>query len=158
MDSWWVIPSIIVSALAVGALIFRVGKWVGSVESDRKDFREFIKEVRDDIKEILGRLPPSSVARGSPLQLTDLGRSISETLSAREWAEKTASAIADRAQDKQPYEIQEFCFDYIKKEFSPAAELETRIGMCAYENGIDRDEVLNVLAIELRDVLMGTAG
>ena len=158
MDSWWVIPSIIVSALAVGALIFRVGKRVGSVEPDRKDFREFIKEVRDDIKEILGRLPPSSVARGSPLPLTDLGRRISETLSAREWAEETASAIADRAQDKQPYEIQEFCFDYIKKEFSPAAELEARIGMCAYENGIDRDEVLNVLAIELRDVLMEPAG
>ena len=158
MGSWWVIPSIIVSALAVGALIYKAGKRAGSVASDRKGFREIIQEVRADIQEILGRLPPSSIARGSPRPLTDLGRSISERLAAREWAEKTASAMADRARGKQPYEIQELCFDYIKEEFNPAAELEARIGRCAYENGIDRDEVLKVLAIELRDVLMGTAG
>ena len=158
MDSWWVMPSIIVSALAGGALMFKAGKRAGSGASDRQGFRGIIEEVRAGIKEILGRLPPSSVARGGPRPLTDLGRSISETLAARAWAEKAASALADRAQGKRPYEIQELCFDYVKEEFNPAAELEARIGMCAYENSIDRGEVLKVLAIELRDVLTGTAG
>ncbi len=62
MGSWWVIPSIIVAVIAVLALIFKIGKWVESVDSDRKDLGEFIKEVRGDIKEILNRLPPSSVS------------------------------------------------------------------------------------------------
>ena len=154
MGEWWVIPSIIVAVVTIGALIFKFGKWVGSVDSDRQDFREFIKEVRDDIKEILGRLPPTSVAGGSPLQLTNLGENISKTLGAREWAEKIAVKLSERVEGKQPYEIQNICFDYVKEEFNPTDKQEAKIGMCAYENAVDRDQVLNVLAVELRDVLL----
>ena len=46
---WWVF-AFVVAVLAVG-------KWVGHVNSDRSKFNEFMKEVRDDIKTILTRLP-----------------------------------------------------------------------------------------------------
>ena len=50
-----------------------------------------------------------------------------------------------------PCEVQELCFEYTTEEYQPAANLEDRIRMCAYENGVKRHQVLRVLAIELRD-------
>ena len=157
MSEWWVIPSLIAAAIAAAALIFKIGRWVGSVDSDRDKFRAFVIEVRDDIKEILGRLPPVPVAGGSPIQLTDLGRKISEKLQAREWAEKTAAMLGGRVKGKPPYEVQDICYDYVKNEFNPTEEQDAKIRMCAYENALDRDKVLDVLAVELRDVLLKDA-
>lgn len=157
MSEWWVIPSIIAAAIAVAALVFKIGRWVGSIDSDRDKFRAFMQEVRDDIKKILGRLPPVPVAGGSPIQLTDLGRDISKKLQAREWAEKTAAVLGERVKGKPPYEIQDICYDYVKNEFSPTGEQDAKIRMCAYENALDRDKVLDVLAVELRDVLLRDA-
>ena len=154
MGEWWVVPSIVVAVMAAAALIFKIGRWVGSVDSDRDKFRAFMEEVRKDIKEILGRLPPVPVAGGGPIQLTDLGRDISETLQAREWAERAAAALGERVKGKPPYEVQDICYDYVKKEFHPTDEQEAKIRTCAYENALDRDKVPDVLAIELRDVLL----
>ena len=154
MAEWWVVPSITVAVMAAAALIFKIGRRVGSVDSDRDKLRAFMEEVRNDIKEILGRLPPAPVAGGGPIQLTDLGRDISKALQAREWAEGEAAALGERVKGKPPYEVQAICYDYGKKEFHPTDEQEAKIRMCAYENALDRDKVLDVLAIELRDVLL----
>ena len=116
MSEWWVMPSIVAAVVAAAALIFKIGRWVGSVDSDRDKFRAFMEEVRSDIKEILGRLPPVPVAGGSPIQLTDLGRDISKTLQARAWAERTAAMLGERVKGKSPYEVQGICYDYVKKE------------------------------------------
>lgn len=148
-------PLLILAALAVGTVFYKTITWIANVNSDREKFHEFMKEVRDDIKKILGRLHSASVSSGSPIQLTDLGKEISTKLGAHEWAEKAAVELGERVKGKQPYEVQEISFNYVKEEFSPTAELETKIGMCAYESGIDRDGVLDVLAIELRDILLG---
>ena len=63
-------------ALAVVGAIFAAGGWFVAVNSDRKSFREVMKEVKDDIKEvrkdikkIFQLLPPKAVYSGSPLQL-----------------------------------------------------------------------------------------
>lgn len=148
-------PLMILAALAVGTVLYKTITWIANVNSDREKFHEFMNEVRDDIKKILGRLPSASISSGSPIQLTDLGREISTKLGAREWAEKAAAKLGERVKGKQPYEVQEISFNYVKEEFSPTNELETKIGMCAYESGIDRDGVLDVLAVELRDTLLG---
>ena len=42
-------------------------------------------------------------------------------------------------------------FNFIRDEYKPSDEVEKDIKKCAYDNGIDRAEVLNVLAVELRD-------
>ena len=40
----------------------------------------------------------------------------------------------------------------------PEEKLDTHINACAYNYGIDRYAVLDVLAIELRDVLLAQSG
>ena len=45
-------------ALGIAGLIFGIGAWVGAVNADRRSFKEFMTEVRDDLKKILARLPP----------------------------------------------------------------------------------------------------
>ena len=83
MNNWWYV-SIAVLLLAVGGIIFKFGKWTGEVNSDRDRFNKFIKEVRDDIKTILSRIPPSVVVGSSPLRLTELGEKISKEIHAKE--------------------------------------------------------------------------
>lgn len=214
MGEWWVIPSITAAAIAVAALVFRVGRWTGDVNSDRSQFREFmvtmrdefgafrkemrdefrefrnemrdefhghLEEIRKDIRDIrgniaenrefsrkisqdvegikatLGQLPSTAVSDSSPLHLTDMGESISAALQARKWAERTAAALGERVKGKRPYEIQDLSFEYVKNEFEPTEEQEVEIRTCAYEKGVKRDIVLDVLAVELRDVLLKAA-
>ena len=203
MGEWWLIPSITVAVIAVGALVFKVGRWTEAVNSDRSQFREFMvtmreefsafrKEMRDEfhlhlgeirkdirdirgdiaenrefsqrisqdvegIKAALGQLPSTAISDNSPLHLTDMGESISATLQAREWAERTAAALGERVKGKRPYEIQDLSFEYVKNEFEPTEEQEVEIRTCAYEKGVKRDIVLDVLAVELRDILLKAA-
>ena len=137
----------------IGA-IFVLGQWKGKVDSDRASFKEFMKEVRNDIKEMLRRLPSHTLAGGSPLQLTNLGRSISERLGAAALAQDMAPLLQAQIKEKKPYEIQEKCFDYVRHEYEPPDEVESLIKTCAYDHGIDLGQVLDVLAVELRDKLL----
>ena len=123
-------------------------------------------EIRKDIKDILGRLRPATVGTGSPTTLTDLGLSISQVLGASAWAERHAKILASQAAGVPAYRTEEIAFNYVGDKFKPddAMEeadkstpddaMEERIKQCAYENGINRRKVLDVLAIELRDALL----
>ena len=165
MAAWLFIPTTVIAVIAAGTLIFKFGTWVSDVNADRREFRDFMKEVRADIREIrskiesiLDRLPPVPARDGSPLRLTDLGERITKTLGGRAWAQETAAVLAERAQGKQPYDIQELCTAYVREEFAPTAELDAQIKACAYESSLKREQVLEVLAIELRDVLLELSG
>jgi hypothetical protein len=144
---------IVISALAAIGAVFAVGKWVGAVNSDRTSLGEFIKEIREDIKKILGRLPPVPVTGASPRTLTDLGRSISIRINAPALAQKLAPELMETLKNKQPYEIQEACFDYVGENVLTAEHLAD-FKACAYENGIEIKGVLDVLAVELRDEIL----
>ena len=155
MNEWLASPQFWVLLFAAVGTIFGFGLWKGRVDSDRASFKEFMKEVRNDIKEILRRLPSHTLAGSSPLRLTDLGKSISERLDAPALAQDLAPLLQQRIKGKTPYEIQEMCFDYIRHEYKPPDEVEALIKTCAYDNGIDRGQVVDVLAVELRDRLLG---
>ena len=159
MNEWFANPLFwiaFLSLLSVAAgAIFAFGQWKGKVDSDRASFKGFMTEVRNDIKEILGRLPSHTLTGSSPLRLTDLGRTISERLDAPALAQDLAPFLQERIKGKTPYEIQEMCFDYIRHEYKPPDEVEALIKTCAYDNGIDRGQVVDVLAVELRDRLLG---
>ena len=164
MEQWLNTPVIVIVVLAMMGGAVRLGRWMGEVNTDRTNFKEFMREIRDDIKDIrqeisriFGRLPPSSVADGSPLRLTDLGESISASLEARDWAARTARELAAQVEGKLPYEIQDFCYEYVAN-FTPTPEQEVKIRMSAYERGVDREQVMNVLVIELRDQLLELVG
>jgi len=54
----------------------------------------------------------------------------------------------------EPYQIQEFSNEYMKNTFEPTPEQFTKFGSCAYEHGVKYNQVLEVIAIELRDRLL----
>lgn len=158
MDPGWAAP-IAIGAIAVITLIYKVGTWVGGVNEHKKTVGAFMEEIRNDIKVLLRRVPPPTVVGGSPLRLTDLGEKVSANIGAVAWAKQTAEAIADQVVGKRPDEIEEFCFAYVYGDgFQPDNEFDTAIRVAAYENGIDRAGVLDVLAITLRDELLTREG
>jgi len=111
-------------------------------------------EVRDDLKKILARLPPRVFAGESPIELTDLGKNISTRLNGKDWAEEHTGPLRERVKGKEPYTVQEMCFEYAKG-YEPGEEMERMIQTIGYENGIKREDVPDVLALELRDRLIG---
>ena len=153
MQTILTIFGIFAGAIAVLTLVFKIGDWKGHVDSDREAFKKFIEEIRNDIKKILERLPASTTSGSSPLQLTELGKSISEELKAFDWAKQIAPELIRRVKGKHPYEIQEFCLDYVTRE-AVTEDMSKEIQTCAYENGVEKEEVLKVLAVELRDELL----
>lgn len=136
------------------ALIF-VGRWVGAVNSDRTSFHTFTGEVRDDIKEILSRLSsPPPVSRQSPVQLTEFGKTISETVSATEWARKAATHLVETVRDKEEFEIYEACIDHVSESFEHDSEFSRAVKAGAYQIGTDSSDVLQVYHVELRDQIL----
>ena len=155
---WWIW---LIASLTVGGLLFRAGVWVGAVNTDRASFKAFTEAVRNDIRELqrdiktLLRWQDSpTIASKSPLRLTKIGKKVSDTLNMPSMAETLVPILKSRVAGMSPYDIQEFCFDYIRDEHKPNAEDEKRIKDCAYDNGLDRDDVMDVLAIMLRDKLL----
>lgn len=84
------------------AVIF-LAMWIGGIKQFKQNVEEtpdgFKRELRvlqDDIKKILMLLPRSTVEPGSPLKLSDLRESVSQTLHATDWAENIAETVFER--------------------------------------------------------------
>ena len=151
------IPIISVTAvLAVVALVFAIGRWVGGVNEHRSSVVAFMAEMRGQLERILERLPSTAVSSGSPLRLTSLGRQISDAIGVSDWAAAAAEELRERAEGKRPYEVQEMCVQYVEEKVVLDAELLTKVRECAYESGITVQQVFEVFVVELRDKLLGT--
>lgn len=138
-----------VVVVAAAALI-----WVGRMTEFKSATTKLLEEIREDVKKIFDRLPPATVASDSPLRLTNLGEKIGKELDAREWAAEQIEKRGLTGEGKLPYEVQEMCRDYVHDKFDPAPELESKLKQVAYENGIDSEQVLDVLMVVLRDVIL----
>ena len=163
MSEWYANPlvwiGVLSSSAVVTGVIFAIGQWKGKVDSDRSSFKRtldaFMSEIRVDIKRIFERLPPApTVAGASPLRLTEPGREISDRLDASAIADNLVPELRERVADMQPYDIQELCYKYIRNEYEPPDDVKALILQYAFDNGIDREQVLDVIAIELRDRLL----
>ena len=142
------------AVVGIAAMLVKIGAWKGRMDEHRDTASSFMEEIRADIKRILGRLSPA-LEGSSPIRLTDLGRRVSEKLELSSWASQEAARFREYTAGKSAYDIQEFCFDYVRNEFKPDTDQEAAIKECAFQNGIDTQSVLDVLAVELRDVLLG---
>ena len=89
--------------------------------------------------------------------MTELGRTISNRLNADALVEELAAHLQEKARGKQPYEIQEMSFEFASNEYDPPDDVEALIKACAYDNGLKRQQVLDVLAIVWRDKLLAMA-
>ena len=154
MDNWLSTPLIVIATIAAISTVLGIGMWIGSVNSDRSRFGEFMKEVRDDIKEILSRLPSKVTDTGSPIRLTELGEQIAKDIRAEEWAALLYESLIPKVQGKTAYEVQELCLDYATSELKLSAAETRLVEQSAYENGVSVRSVRRVLGITLRDKIL----
>lgn len=141
--------------LSVLVIYGRIAAWYGEVNSDRKSFKEFMKEVRDDIKELLERIPKRTFASQSPVSLTDYGKEVAESMGAPDWAERLAPELMREFTGAKAYEVDEFATKYVAEgSENLTEEWETRIAECAYQFGLKREEVRTVLRIVLRQAIL----
>lgn len=131
--------------------------WIGSVNEHKSIVTRYMETTDGKLDSLLDRIPAATVAKGSPLRLTELGEEIAVALDALSWASQAAEQLRDRVDTSDPYETQAFSFDFIHNEFEPSDELRRKINRCAYDQGIRRSKVLDVLAIALRDELLAVA-
>ncbi len=158
MDEWIKSPVIIPAVIAFVTLLVTVGIWIGRVNSDRENFKEFMKEVRDDIGkirddigEIFRKLPSSPVDSLSPLQLNDLGDQIADHMDAKAWAGALSEKILEQIEGMEDYEIDEYSRDYVSR---LDEAWQRKISSSAYKFGLERNSIELVLAVVLRNVLL----
>lgn len=77
MPPWWVVAGLAAALVVAGVKFVR---WTGRVDSRIETLTDGMAEVREDIKKILGRLPPTppTVQSRSPVQSTDFGKKTSD--------------------------------------------------------------------------------
>lgn len=139
----WSNPLIyVVGGIAGIGAIWKLGEWKGRTDDSVSAIKDTIREIREDIKKILG----------SPLRLTELGEEISRRLDARSWATETASVLLPEVRGKQAFQVDEFCETYVQTRLSE--EWKTEVARCAYELGRDRESILSVLRVVLREELL----
>ena len=152
MADWLNTPLIVTASPAVIYAVVKVIRWTATVDLKLNQFTDFAKEVRDDIKQIFLRLPPVPVAGSSPLRLTDFGEKMADFMRAKPWASDLAPSLQAEVAGKRPFEVDEFSRGYVQSRLND--ELKERVAACAYEFGVDRDAVLRVLQVVLRDELL----
>lgn len=139
----WSNPLIyIVGGIAGIGAIWKLGEWKGRTDDSVSAIKDTIREIREDIKKILG----------SPLRLTEFGEEISRRLDARSWATETAANLLPEVRGKQAFQVDEFCETYVQTRLSE--EWKTEVARCAYELGRDRESILSVLRVVLREELL----
>ena len=159
MDEW-LRPIVVVAIPTIGAVIWisrwfgKHDEWMKGMAEFKEDTRKSLAEIRDDIKKILAGQPRNVLAGASPLQLTDLGREVSEYVGAAAWAEQKALELVDKMKDESAYGVQEFCINFMRAEYKLTTKQDQSFKKCAYEHGIKLEQVLDVCAVELRDRLL----
>ncbi len=164
----WLLANIfmIMGGFTVIGTVFAIGAWVGAVNSDRKSFKEFMTAVNEKIDslnkkidEIINRLPPNRIAhRDSPIRLTSFGAEISNSLSAKVWAESQVPNLFEDIKEMQPFEISEKCEKHVEAKFEQDENLQIKIRKGAYEHGASIEEIQTVYQVELRDALLQSVG
>lgn len=160
----YVAPAIVIAVIAASGALIAVGKWIGSVNSDRTSFKEFMGEVRTDLDRIkssvdrilgrLGEMGEPILERGSPLRLTSFGQTLAAELGAQEWADRIADDLAKKAAeaDSEPYQIDQECERYVHSHLDAA--MTANVGRVGFERGVKTNDLLAALHIVLRDVVL----
>ena len=151
MPEWLNNPVSVVALLGVLTAIWGMARWTGKVDSGIEALKDGQKEIRNDVKTILGRLPSKVLESGSPIKLTKLGRDIAGDIDAEAWASETAVRLEAEVEGKRDFEIDQFSIEYARARLDD--QWRDRISSCAYRFGLDPSEVEAVLGVMLRDAL-----
>ena len=108
MDMDWIRPIIVVTIPTIGLVVWlarwfgKHSEWVKGMEEFKQDTKETLAEIREDIKKLLAAQPRSVIAGASPMQLTDLGKEVSECVGAAAWAKQLAPQLIDDVKANTP--------------------------------------------------------
>ncbi len=87
------------------------GKWKGRVdillERTGKDLERIGKELTELRQIVFSRFGIPLVISKSPLRLTELGKTVSEEITAQAWVERVANTLNEKVEGKDAYEIQD---------------------------------------------------
>ena len=136
---WWVVVGLAVTLVMT---IVKVSRWtqrvdasIGSVnnriDSLEKTLQDGLAEVRADIRKILHWQASKTIESESPLRLTEIGRKVSVSLDMPSVAEKLVPVLRAQTEGQHPYDIQKWCFEYVRDEYRPSPEFDARIKQCA---------------------------
>jgi len=126
---------------------------VGVLESVTQELKTVTEELKTDVKILFSRIAEPATAGASPLRLTEFGEKISHDIDAKVWASTEAPRHIHKVKEFEDFEIHNHCFDYVKQEFKRDREFARSILRTAYKLSTDSDQVMSVLAVELRDCL-----
>ena len=131
-----------------------ISSFKDEVKADIGSLKDDIRELRTDIKAILGR-ESSITDADSPLHLNELGKKVSLSVNAKEIAAQEAPKVRDLLPSHNPYDIQTFCKEHFERggAFKPTADQLNAFKQCAFDHGIGLEQVGEVCAYELRDEL-----
>ena len=146
----WILVALTVLGLAVKGLF-----WLRDVHNMKEGWQTFAKEIRDDIKKILERIPPpKTLESASPLRLSEIGEKISKSMNAAAWATRVAPSLASDVAGKQPFEIDQFSDEYVETRLDVD---DTAWVAKQAEAGVSPAAVRAVLRVVLRDELLRRA-
>ena len=135
----------------------KADKSITSTEGSIKDIKKDIRTIQEDIKRLFSIFPSNPFTTDSPIRLNDLGKTISSELDASDWAKGEAESLIDEVRGKQPFEIQDYCFEYVNgRRYLNSEDRIYRAQDSAYNHGLELGQVLRVVGIELRDALLKT--
>lgn len=127
-------------------------KWRGGIDQFRKSTTKALENITTRVDQIYSGLPPRTVRRASPMQLTEFGEEIAERLGATAWAEGQAPGLVRDLLGMQDFEVDMFCEDYVSDKLDDS--MKERVAQTAYEFGIKRPDVESVLHVVLRGALL----
>ena len=139
----WINPVSVISIIMTGlaamsTVLIMVGKWIGKREEFEKtakgnfaDINRALAEIQTDVKKLYEKLQVPISSSDSPRRLTDFGQSISATLEAQAWAERTAKTLYHGVESLTPYAIQEYSFKFVAQgEGFPTEDIAPENGGC----------------------------
>ncbi len=166
-EAWFGTPLIVTVGIATVGTLIGIGIWVGKLNADqahlksdatadRSTLKDFMNEIRGDIKKILRSLPPQTATGASPSQLTEFGERVAKGIDAIGWATHEAGSVLEDEElvDLEPFEIEAFCEGYVQEESRKEGTIRDKVRRAIYDFGIDRDRALPVLRIPLREALL----
>lgn len=157
--------AIVGTLLAAFGVAVSIGIWIGKVNTDRASFKNFMSEIKTEMKEvqaklnrILGGLSHPVTTKESPVVLTEEGSDLSDCIDAKTVVDELATDLFPRINGMDKYQVQEFCEDYFIDQHNPGDDVESKWRECAYQKGLKMHHVHLVLAVELRDKLLSMRG
>ncbi len=154
-------PVWILVLIAVGGIIWKLIGWYNNVNSDREYFHKTLDKLTEKIDRIYERLltlTSKTIGTGSPLTLTELGKEVAEDINAKEISDAVFNRVVKETEDYSAYDIQNKCFDFVRKHWEVPSNIDHQIKESAFKRGITKQDVLDVIAIVLRDQILTSQG